>query len=143
MPDFKEFLSEAGEKIISKILKPGRLYFVVDNKEIIQIADILFNKYKCRLSTATAQEIYRGIEVTYHFSNDKTGDYFCPRVIIPDNGLRRMNSVSPVVKGAEWIEREMSEMFGITFDGLKNPEPLLTGNHPEGLKTPWIHGREK
>jgi NADH:ubiquinone oxidoreductase subunit C len=28
-----------------------------------------------------------------------------------------MRSIAPIVKGAEWIEREMAELFGITFEG--------------------------
>jgi NADH-quinone oxidoreductase subunit C len=90
----------------------------------------------CRLSTATATEIYKGLEVLYHFSLDETGDYFCPRVIIPNKKNPKMNSITPVVKGAEWIEREMYDLFGIEFEGHPRKELLLTGNHPEGLRQP-------
>ena len=58
------------------------------------------------------------------------GQYYCPRVIINDKENPVMNSISPIVKGAEWIEREMSEYWGIKFIGHPRPEPLLTRNHP-------------
>ncbi len=141
MDNYKEFLSLMGDKILSKTIKPKRLYFEVDNKDIIETADYLFNKLGCRLSTATAQETYRGIEVLYHFSHDKTGDYYCPRVVMTDKQNPRMNSITPILIGAEWIEREMAEMFGIVFEGHPNPEPLLIGNHPRNLTKPLRHRR--
>jgi len=136
MHNYNEFISLMGNKIISKIEKPKRLYFEVENKNIKEVADYLFNKLGCRLSTATATETYRGIEVLYHFSHDKTGEYYCPRVVMPDKKNPKMNSITPIVRGAEWIEREMAEMLGITFEGHPRPEPLLTGNHPQNIKVP-------
>lgn len=141
MHNYEEFLSLMANKIIRKTLKNKRLYFEVDNKDILEVAEHLFKKMGCRLSTATAQESYRGIDVAYHFSLDKTGDYYCPRVVMTDKKNPRMNSISPIVKGAEWIEREMAEMFGIVFEGHPNLEPLLTGNHPENLTQPLRHRR--
>jgi NADH-quinone oxidoreductase subunit C len=139
MADYSKFLSVMGHEIKKKTEKPGRLYFEVDNSSIKLIADYLFNTMGCRLSTAVAQEIFRGIEVTYHFSDDKTGNYYCPRVVMTNKHKPVMYSIAPVLIGAEWIEREMSEMFGIVFEGLPDPSPLLTGNTPADLKTPWIH----
>lgn len=136
MPDYQEFLNLMGSKIKSKIEKPQRLYFEVDNEHILEVADYLFNILGCRLSTATATETYHGIEVLYHFSHDQSGKYYCPRVVITDKKNPRMNSITPIVRGAEWIEREMSEMFGITFQGHPRPEPLLTRDNKEIIKVP-------
>ena len=41
-----------------------------------------------------------------------------------------IESVTPVFAGADWHERETSEMFGITFTGHPNPVPLLL---PDGV----------
>jgi len=136
MADYQDFLKIMGDKIKSKIEKPQRLYFEVDNEHILEVADYLFNTLGCRLSTATAKETYQGIEVLYHFSHDKTGIYFCPRVVMTDKKNPRMNSITPIVRGAEWIEREMSEMLGITFEGHPKPEPLLTRENKEVMKVP-------
>jgi NADH:ubiquinone oxidoreductase subunit C len=141
MPD-DQIIKDMGKNIISIKEKPGRLYFEVKKEAIKEVADYLFNKMACRLSTGTAQETYRGIEVMYHFSHDASGRYYCPIVVL-DKKDCRSDSITPLFIGAEWIEREMSEMFGITFSGLPDPSPLLTGNHPDGLKTPWIHRREQ
>lgn len=141
MDNYKDFLSLMGDKILAKTLKNKRLYFEVKNENILEVADHLFNKMGCRLSTATGQESYRGIEVLYHFSHDTTGNYYCIRVVMSDKKNPQMNSITPVVKGAEWIEREMAEMLGIFFNGHPNPEPLLTGNHPRNLTQPLRHRR--
>lgn len=137
MHNYDKFAELMKDKIYNGKRNPGRFYFEVSNENIIDVADHLFNKLGCRLSTATAQESYKGIEVLYHFSHDATGDYYCPRIVIPDKENPVMNSISPVFAGAEWIEKEMGEMFGITFTGHPDPGPLLTGNHPQNIKVPW------
>ncbi len=141
MDNYLEFINIMGDKTSNLVVKPKRLYFDVDNKDILEIAGYLFNKLGCRLSTATGQENYDSIEVLYHFSHDATGSYYCPRVLMKDKNKPRMKSITPVVKGAEWIEKEMAEMLGITFEGHPDPGPLLTGNNPRNLKTPLRHRR--
>jgi NADH-quinone oxidoreductase subunit C len=131
MADKDDFLDGLEGKIGRTITKKGRLYFEVADKDLRDVARHLFLTKGCRLSTATAMEMYRGIEVLYQFSHDATGRYFCPRVVIADLENPKMHSIAPVVKGAEWIEREMSELFGITFVGHPNPEKLLTRDHPK------------
>lgn len=130
------FLQKFGDKIKEKTDKKGRLYFVVENEHIRAVADYLYNQMGCRLSTATAMEVYRGIEVMYHFSHDESGKYFCPTVVITDRENPKMNSITPVFKGAEWIEREMFDFWGVAFEGHPRPEPLLSRNHPENLDKP-------
>jgi len=129
-------------KIGRMIEKQGRLYFEVADRDLIEVATFLFRTMGCRLSTATAMETYQGLEVLYHFSHDATGTYYCPRVIIPDKADPRMTSITPLVRGAEWIEREMAEFWGITFEGHPRPERLLSKDHPEGLDKPFRFRRK-
>jgi NADH-quinone oxidoreductase subunit C len=139
MHKIEEFQNKMKDKIGSIIEKKDRLYFEVPDKNILEVAAYLSKDMGCRLSTATCMEVYRGIEVLYHFSDDSTGTYFCPRVVMTDKNNPVMHSISPVVKGAEWIEREMAEYWGVTFEGHPRPEPLLTKDHPkgEGLGQPF------
>jgi len=113
------------------IAKKGRLYFEVAKKDLHDVVGHLFLTKGCRLSTATAMEMYRGLEILYHFSDDATGRYYCPRVVITDLKDPKSPSIAPIVKGAEWIEREMAELFGITFEGHPHPGRLLTRDHPK------------
>jgi NADH-quinone oxidoreductase subunit C len=137
MDKIKDFKEAMGDKIGAIIEKKGRVYFEVKNEDIRDVAGYLFNEMGCRLSTATAAELYHHVEVLYHFSDDATGTYFCPRVIMKDKKNPKMNSITPVVRGAEWIEREMFDFWGIEFDDHPRPEPLLSRNHPKGLGKPY------
>jgi NADH-quinone oxidoreductase subunit C len=110
--------------------RADRFYFEVADPDLADVVRHLFQVQGCRLSTATATETYRGLEVLYHFSHDATGRYYCPRVVMTDRQAPRMHSITPIVKGAEWIEREMAELFGIVFEGHPRPERLLTKDHP-------------
>ncbi len=136
MAERDHFLDGLEGKIGRTIAKKGRLYFEVADKDLHDVVRHLFSKKGCRLSTASAMEMYRGLEVLYHFSDDATGRYFCPRVVITDLKNPKMNSITPIVKGAEWIEREISELFGITFEGHPNPKKLLTRDHPNPSHQP-------
>ena len=142
MPDnsaVAEFAAKMGADIGPVIEKKKRFYFEVDNGKLHKVARFLFVEMGCRLSTASAMEVPEGVEVLYFFSLDRTGEYFCPRILMTDKKNPRMNSISPIIRGAEWIEREMAEYWGITFEGHPRPEPLLTRNHPkgEGLNQPF------
>ena len=136
MDKTKEFIEVMGDKIYKKIEKKGRLYFEVDNENLHTVVEYLFHNIGCRLSTATAMEMYHGIEVLYHFSHDESGQYFCPRMVMTDLKNPKMKSITPIVKGAEWIEREMFEFWGIEFEGHPRPERLLSREHPEKLDKP-------
>jgi NADH-quinone oxidoreductase subunit C len=135
------FLKKYGRRFTQVIRKKNRLYFVVNDKDIREIAEVLFHEMGCRLSTATATEVYDALEVLYHFSHDASGFYFCPRIRMTDKKNPVMNSITPVVRGAEWIEREMLDLWGITFRDHPRPERLLTRDHPEKLDKPLRFGR--
>ena len=126
----KIFFEKYKDKITKIITKKKRYYFNIKNEDLREIADYLFNKMKCRLSICTATEVYDGLEVLYHFSDDTTGTYYNPRV---KTGLENpeINSITPIIEGANWIEREMYDLFGIKFIGHPNLKKLLTINSPK------------
>jgi len=136
MAEIEQFLKDMGGKITNKIEKKKRLYFNVTNDDLQDIADYLFNKMGCRLLTATAMEMYHGIEILYHFSLDKTGQYFCPRIVIKDKKNPKVNSISSIIEGAIWIEREIFDLLGVEFIGHPRMEELLTLHHPGTVKQP-------
>jgi NADH-quinone oxidoreductase subunit C len=81
-------------------------------------------------------EMEDGLEILYHFSDDETGQYYCPRVIMIDKEKPEVNSIVPIVKGAEWIEREIFDFWGVNFIDHPRMEKLLTLNHPDNLDKP-------
>ena len=117
---------------MSKIIeKKKRYYFNIKNEDLREIADYLFNTMKCRLSICTATEVHNGLEILYHFSDDKTGTYYNPRVHIAELENPVVYSITPILEGANWIEREMYDLFGIKFVGHPDLKKLLTINNPK------------
>ena len=60
------------------------------------------------------------MQVVYHLSSSTTGDWL--RVIVPglDRTAPRIASATFMWPGAEWMEREAYDMFGIIFEGNRD-----------------------
>jgi NADH:ubiquinone oxidoreductase subunit C len=102
-----------------------RIYFKIDKQDIRTTASILFKELGFRLSTATAMDNPDGFEILYHFSDDKAGKIFSMRTFIKGRENAEIDSLVPVFKAAEWIEREIWELFGINFKGHPDLRHLL------------------
>ncbi len=63
---------------------------------------------------------YRGATdrfgLVYLLANTETNDRLTVRVFLDESNLR-VESMVPLWEGANWLEREVWDMFGITFDG--------------------------
>lgn len=136
MADNTTFFQVMAGKIGKTVHKKKRHYFEVEDDYLHEVVTYLFKDMGCRLSTATATEVYRGIEVLYHFSHDASGTFYCPRILMTNREKPEMNSITPIIRGAEWIEREMAELLGINFIGHPKKEPLLSRNNPDFPTTP-------
>jgi NADH:ubiquinone oxidoreductase subunit C len=110
-----------------------RIYFSVDPKDVYKSADLLFKSLGLRFSTASGVDLPEGFEIIYHFVFDKAGEVYSLRTLIKDRTRPEVDSVSPLFKGAEWVEREIWEMLGINFKGHPNLKRLLLADDwPEG-----------
>ena len=112
-----------------------RAYFTINKDILAQIVRYLFNDVKARFSTASGVDTRKAIEILYHFSIDDIGLIITLRVILDKPDLE-IDSLTPIMKCAEWIEMEMHEMLGVSFKGHPNLKHLLlkddwpTGNYP-------------
>ncbi len=110
-----------------------RFYLGIKPTDLKEVTKILFQELKLRFATATGCDTPAGIEVLYHFSYDSTGEIFSLRVLLIDKKKPQLESVTPIIRGAEWIEREMWELLGIDFIGHPNLKHLLLIDEwPEG-----------
>lgn len=129
---------EIKEKLADKIIdwyqhSLKRIYISIKPQDLKEVAQCLFKEFNLRLVTASGLDTPKGLEILYHFSFDKTGEMFSVRVLIEDKKNPRVDSIAPIIKGAEWIEREMWEMLGINFIGHPNLKRLLLADEwPEG-----------
>ena len=60
------------------------------------------------------------MQVVYHLSSQSSPDWL--RVIVPgiDRAAPRIGSATSIWPGAEWMEREAYDMFGIVFEGNRD-----------------------
>ncbi len=109
-----------------------RVYFTINKNILTLLVRYLFNDAKARFSTASGVDTRKAVEILYHFSIDEIGLIITLRVILtkPDMDI---DSLTPVMKCADWIEREIHEMLGVNFKGHPNLTHLL-------LKEDWPKG---
>ncbi len=133
----EEILARIKDEFSKKILKVfeksrRRIYIDFDSKDIPQVVSFLFREMGGRLATATGIDARKNIEILYHFSFDSSGTIVSLRTLIDKNNPE-IESVTPIVKGAEWIEREIHELLGVNFRNHPNLKRLLLfEDWPEG-----------
>ncbi|WP_075064118.1 NADH-quinone oxidoreductase subunit C [Ornatilinea apprima] len=83
-----------------------------------------------RLSTMTAVERPEGeTDVIYHFINNAS----LLHVRIQSRG-QHLESLAAFLPSANWIEREIRDLYAVQFDGHPDPRPLLRPKElPEGF----------
>ncbi|TLX75742.1 hypothetical protein E9993_09310 [Labilibacter sediminis] len=123
-----------GDKILkAEIIKRNRILVDVDTNAILDIANYLHNDIHFRFIIASALHTKEGFEILYHFSDDKSGNIANIHVVLPHENPE-IESLTQCFVAADWIEREMHELFGITFLNHTNPGKLLSeGNWAEGV----------
>ena len=109
-----------------------RVYITIKKEILPKIARYLFNDVKARFSTASGVDTRSAIEMLYHFSVDEIGLIVTLRVILDKSNLE-IDSLTSIMKCAEWIEREIHELLGVNFKGHPNLKHLL-------LKDDWPEG---
>ena len=133
----EEILARIKDRFSKKVLKvfeksPRRIYIDFDPKDIPRVVSFLFRELRGRLATATGIDTRKNIEILYHFSFDSLGTIISLRTLI-DRNNPEIESVTPIIKGAEWIEREIYELLGVRFKNHPNLKRLLLAEDwPEG-----------
>jgi Ni,Fe-hydrogenase III component G len=139
-----EIADEIREKLKDRIIdwyqhSERRFYFSIKPEDIIETVKFLFRDLNLRFNTATGIDTPSGLEIIYHFSFDKEGKIFSVRTLIEDKSNPQIDSITPIIKGAEWIEREIWEMLGINFRGHPNLKRLLLADDWPQEKFPLRH----
>ncbi|MFQ5867264.1 MAG: NADH-quinone oxidoreductase subunit C [bacterium] len=133
----EEILVKIKDRFSKRVLKvfeksPRRIYVDFDSKDIPEVVSFLFRELRGRLATASGMDTQKGIEILYHFSFDSSGTIVSLRTLI-DKKHPEIESVTPIIKGAEWIEREIHELLGVNFRNHPNLKRLLLfEDWPEG-----------
>jgi len=133
----EEILTRIKERLGGKIVQwtdksARRVYMEVKPEDVLETSRFIFKDLEARLSIATGTDTPTAIEVLYHWAFDQCGFIFTVRTKL-NRDKPVIESITPICKGAEWIEREMWELLGITFQNHPDMRHLLLADDwPEG-----------
>jgi NADH:ubiquinone oxidoreductase subunit C len=88
-------------------------------EDVVDVLRTTFSVY--HLSTITGQDRGTELELLYHFWH---GRGITLQVALPREGAR-VRTLTESIPGADFYEREVGEMLGVTFEGHPGPEHLL------------------
>ena len=127
------------EKIKDKVTKieqptEKRIFLSCESENSYVINKYLFEEVPLRFVIATGIDSEDCFEVLYHYSRDDIGWVVTLKAFIRDRQKPAIESITPFLPGAEWIEREIHDILGIDFKGHPNLRRLiLSDDWPEGV----------
>jgi len=128
-------ISKIEDKLIQIDRKAdNRVFLLCEAENSYAVNKFLFEDIGCRFVTITGIDSDDCFEVLYHFSYDQTGCVITVKAFIRDREKPAIESITPLLPGAEWIERELYDLFGIDFINHPNLKRLLLADDwPEGV----------
>ena len=103
--------------------------FTFPPEHLIPAARILVERFNVlHLSTITGDDNGEGLALLYHFW---AGTGITLRALLPYDALQ-LPTLTDLIPGAAFYEREVAELLGVTFEGHPNPKPLLMPDDWEG-----------
>ena len=112
---------------------PGKVYMDIHPEALLRIAERIFRGLKARFNTATGFDARTHMEMLYHFTFEDVRLVVSLRVKL-DKARPEIDSLAPLIEGANWVERETHEILGINFKGHPDLRRLLLPEDwPEGV----------
>lgn len=125
-----------GSKLLETSTQFDELAFVVDKSDLHDVVRFLRDevglKYR-HLSDITATDWLdrsKRFEVVYHLYSFELRDYVRVKVRVADN--ETVPTMCSDWKTADWLEREVFDMFGVTFAGHPDMRRILMWDDFEG-----------
>ncbi len=136
----EEIRNKYGNKVEITEKSKHRVFVNVAQPDAKELVSWLFRDLKARFSIITGIDVRTGVELIYHMSFDAQGVLVSVRTQVPKPELA-MPTLTDVIEGANWIERELHEMLGVNFTGHPNlarlllPDDWPAGEYPYRKKT--------
>lgn len=107
--------------------RPHRAFFTVKREELHDVVEALVKRFDIRhLSTITGVDTGEEIELLYHFWDHDV--CFTVKITLPHH-QPRIKTLTDIVPGALFYEREVHDLLGVEFEEHPDPSPLVL---PEG-----------
>ena len=114
--------------------KENRVFLPCEAEHVYEICRFLFDELRWRFVISTGIDAEDRFEVLHHFSDDASGTVVTVKAFVRDRDRPQIDSITPLIPAAEWIEREMHDLLGITFRNHPNPQRLiLEDDWPDGV----------
>ena len=128
-------LSEIRDRLINiEQTMDSRIFLLCEAEHSFAVSKYLFEDLGLRFVIATGIDSEDCFEILYHFSNDETGCVVTVKAFIRDRENPSIESITPLIPGAEWIEREIHDILGIEIKNHPNMRRLiLADDWPEGV----------
>lgn len=128
-PTGEDVLKEIKDKLSKRILKlyqksPRRAYIDLKPEDIPAAASFIFKDLKARFVIASGVDTRKHIEILYHFAFDRLDKIISLRTRL-DRENPEIESLTSIIRGTEWIEREIHELLGVNFRNHPNLKKLL------------------
>ena len=112
------------------------LHFAIDKRAMRPVVDGLVNELQARFMTSVGTDkrpITGDFGILHLFSLDRDHLYVLLESPVSESDLR-IDSITPVVPGADWGEREFRDAVGVHPEGHPDPRRLLLADDwPEGV----------
>lgn len=147
----KDIISEIKSRLGNKFTDwfdktDNRIYVKLNPEDIVETTKVLHKDLGARFITASGMDAPDGFEIHYHFAFDRYNKVITVKVKIKSKDNPEIESITPLMRGAEWIEREIHELLGIKFKNHPNLKKLLLSDDwPEGeypLRKDYKLGRD-
>lgn len=101
-----------------------RVYVYAENDVWVDLASFIFNDLDGRFDTGVGVDDRDGVEVMMFFPFDRE-HYYVTIKTFARKPYPELDSISNVIPGAKWIEREIFEMFEVNFRNHPDLRPVL------------------
>jgi len=128
-------LKEVRDRLIGvERTSANRIYLLCEAEQVYDVCAFLFDELALRFVISTGLDAEHCFEVLHHFADDECGCFVTVKAFIRDRESPELESITPLIPGAEWIEREIHDILGIGFKNHPNLKRLiLNDDWPEGV----------
>jgi NADH-quinone oxidoreductase subunit C len=130
-PSAAALRSRFGDAIVRVDVVWGETTVIVTAAQLLDIVRWLHDDpgqqytYLADVTGVEYRDLERPLEVVWHLRSIPYRRFLRLKVLIPKGQPLEVSSVWPVFKGADWLERECYDMFGIKFVGHPDLRRLL------------------
>ncbi len=120
----KKIAEKFGDKVEISERSEKRVYVYADKDVWVDLASFVFNDLDGRFDTGVGLDDRDGVEVMFFFPFDSESYYLTIKTFAK-KPYPELDSISNVIPGAKWIEREIFEMFEVNFRNHPDLRPVL------------------